>query len=157
MELNLYDHHGFQPKNTLAYNFAIKCNSHTGIFSQQITGIFFLSKFRRSQRQRITSLLYKSGTNDSDHKLGPTLLRGGGTRGDRGRDVPLPQILVFSIKSKTYSFKSICIPLPPFTFLDLPPDLFLLYGLVFPSSPFTQLQASNENLRLKKGAKIQIV
>ena len=109
--------------------------------------LFFLSKFRRSQRQRIISLLYKSGTNDSDHRLGPTLLRGGGSRGDRGRDVPLPWILVFSIKNKPYSFKSICIPLPPFTFSDPPPALFLLYGLGLKTG-FSLLCNSKQPMRI---------
>ena len=45
MKINLYDHHSFQPKKAFAYNFAIQCNSHTGIFSQQITTFVFLANF----------------------------------------------------------------------------------------------------------------
>ena len=140
MKINSYDHHGFQPKKTLAQNFTHE------FFLSKSQGFFFLSTFRRSQLQRITSLLYKSGTNDSDHRLGPTLLRGGGSRGDRGRDVPLPQILVFSIKSKTYSFKSVYIPLPP-TFSDPPTALFLLYGLGLKTG-FSLLCNSKQPIRI---------
>ena len=56
MKIYSYDHHGFQPKKTLAYNFAIQCNSHTAIFSQQITRFVFLAEFE--DHSDIELLLY---------------------------------------------------------------------------------------------------
>ena len=130
MKIYSYDHHGFQPKKTLAYNFAIQCNSHTGIFSQQITSFVFLANFEDHSDKEL--FLYCIKVAQMILIINQGLLLSGvvdpeGTRGGMSPSNRFWDLVskVNLIPPKVFP----CIPLHPLTFSNPPPALFLLYVL----------------------------